>query len=642
MAVRFRPQPEKWLGVIILTLLLLVSFASLADEEYNQTILDGDFTSLSNSSQQISVEQGHSSIARYSQFGSTPLINAVLNKDYSTAISILENGADPNDADDAGVTALHFSAIHDMNNLISALLSRNAEINKTTINNLTPLMYAASFGNHNIVKNLLDHGADVNIKSIEGKTAIDYAIQSGSVMSVKYIAQEINEMPKSLLDQTMQYAKKSSKSEQMLSIINDAIIPPSSPASNQEVVNTNKVLNINTSKKNNHIQTAELQNLKKKGGEKKERKYTHHNQKNKEYYTLYFGAFTKVEDAVSYWNIIKSKHKWLSQLSYKIEKEQFYVNKQTFYDLFVGAFSNEKDAQDIQKILVYRNISVTVLPSKNNQNDMKIADVKKIKNSIAREIAIQQEKSKLNDKKETVKKIASVEKAINDTETIIKNGTERYVLDFGIFINNIHAEKYWQNISQIQWLSMLHPAYDTTIHNNIDKSVVSLKAGFMVDKELAENMADILTSVGIRVRALSLDYTPKGMSLVSKNNLFNKFHYSSYYPDNIKQQKDSQNKLLKIEVREAIPFEDNGNSDISSFNKATVNIKISSYKNRYIAALAIAKAGKYFKIDQHAVTISPSKRAIAYLTINNTNVNAACNYFIEQGYNCIDLETNND
>ena len=90
----------------------------------------------------------------YDNDGYTPLINAVLKKDYQKAEELLKKGADPNIGRDT--SKIYY------------------KVNHETLK--TPLQYAASLNDLKMIKLLLKYKADVNKKNKLKETAIIFAI----------------------------------------------------------------------------------------------------------------------------------------------------------------------------------------------------------------------------------------------------------------------------------------------------------------------------------------------------------------------------------------------------------------------------------------------------------------------------------
>lgn len=141
------------------------------------------------------------------------LVTALMNKQYSAALYLLEKGADPNIADTLGRTALY--AAIDMRNedysalpnrpaldptpnleVIRVLLEKGANVNATLVQRLpgrsgmdsgdttlgegtTPLMRAARAGDAEVIRLLLKYGADPMLATKEGNTALMFAAGVG-------------------------------------------------------------------------------------------------------------------------------------------------------------------------------------------------------------------------------------------------------------------------------------------------------------------------------------------------------------------------------------------------------------------------------------------------------------------------------
>lgn len=660
MGVRFPPWPL--FAYFLITLLLIQVSHANAEDEIFPTPKEG---------KHVTFETDKSNKKTYSsnsKFGNTPLMNAVREKNYGTVLSLLNNGVDPNAHDIANVTALHIAAESNFKDVIMLLIQKGANINEISDGNFTPLMYAAAEGNYDIVKTLIEYGADTSISSNEGKTALDYAIQSENIQSLKHILTKAHELSKRQLDYSISYAKQFPNSKQSIDLINKSVINTNTAsASDKNILNTeddkDDKKNFQPQQKsdkqqeNNTKKQSSLKNMlhsksnnnapKNKNTTKKQKtKYTNYT-KNKNYYILYVGAFVGLDDANNYWDIIKSKNRWLNNLYHNIEKEQLYKSKQVFYDLFLGVFEKESDAKEMQLLLNKINVSTTILTSSTIMNNMRIVNIEKTKQNILKE----EHKKQTSNNQYLTTQETTEDNNHQATETQ-KNYSEYYILNFGIFISNEHAKKYWNSVSKIKWMSQFNPVYGTAIHSNIEKPVVSLHAGAMVDYDLTKNMVDILSSLGIRVKLNKIDYLPQGMDIVTKDQLFKKFNYYDAINDNYtndtnssfdvdsdiesKIEKESKkNKKIKIKVKEAIFLDDLQSASITKNNNtSSIGFRISYYKNRYTAAVALTKAYQHFHIDSYSIRTNNKRKALLYITVSNTSDNAVCNYFIEKQYNC--------
>ena len=76
-------------------------------------------------------------------------------------VRLLGEGADPNDRDDLGWTAVHCACINNNPQSLSVMLkNNNININLSTNSNSTPLHWACSSGYLKCFQILLDYGAD--------------------------------------------------------------------------------------------------------------------------------------------------------------------------------------------------------------------------------------------------------------------------------------------------------------------------------------------------------------------------------------------------------------------------------------------------------------------------------------------------
>jgi len=142
-------------------------------------------------------------------------LSEALSKDTALAIRLIQNGADPNEQDENGVTALmrvcHFPNLpvaclllrHGATpdkprspkgrtalmvacaywcglDMVKLLIANGADVNAVAEGGETPLMLAALNEKQDVVDYLLAHGAKAKPKDAKGQTALDYA-QKGKV-----------------------------------------------------------------------------------------------------------------------------------------------------------------------------------------------------------------------------------------------------------------------------------------------------------------------------------------------------------------------------------------------------------------------------------------------------------------------------
>ncbi|CAL5436790.1 unnamed protein product [Camellia sinensis] len=91
--------------------------------------------------------------------GDTPLNHATIGQHYQTAVFLVENGANPNMANDKGFIALHYAAEKGHKEFLRLLISKGAEVDAKSDSG-TPLQCAAAKGRKEAVKILLDRNAN--------------------------------------------------------------------------------------------------------------------------------------------------------------------------------------------------------------------------------------------------------------------------------------------------------------------------------------------------------------------------------------------------------------------------------------------------------------------------------------------------
>jgi ankyrin repeat protein len=110
----------------------------------------------------------------------TPLMEAA-NEDNTDAIAtLLDEGADINEVDSDGTSALHWAVYSGYYDAAALLLERGADPNTVDVYE-TPLISAVIAEDVEMVKLLLDYGADVNSVDASGYTAYDYALDYENV-----------------------------------------------------------------------------------------------------------------------------------------------------------------------------------------------------------------------------------------------------------------------------------------------------------------------------------------------------------------------------------------------------------------------------------------------------------------------------
>ena len=106
---------------------------------------------------------------------------------YSVVEHNLYQGADIDQQDELGNTALIAVAATDHKNVLELLVERGADIHIATNDGTTALMNAAASGRLDNVKYLLEAGARINRTNREGESALVYAIKFGRKDIVDYL-----------------------------------------------------------------------------------------------------------------------------------------------------------------------------------------------------------------------------------------------------------------------------------------------------------------------------------------------------------------------------------------------------------------------------------------------------------------------
>lgn len=107
---------------------------------------------------------------------STPLLWAAHRDEIAEAEKLLAAGADPNIANDFGMTPLVAACTNGSDAMVGLLLKNGAKPNTAIETGETPLLTCSRTGNVEAVKLLVEFGADVNAKEPSGQTALMWAI----------------------------------------------------------------------------------------------------------------------------------------------------------------------------------------------------------------------------------------------------------------------------------------------------------------------------------------------------------------------------------------------------------------------------------------------------------------------------------
>jgi len=112
--------------------------------------------------------------------GRPAIIEAVRTGDQATLKTLLQKGANPNEAEPDGATALHWAAYRDDLQSAEALLKAGAKVNAANDLGASALWAASQNGSTAMVKRLLDAGANPNLALQSGETPLMVAARTGS------------------------------------------------------------------------------------------------------------------------------------------------------------------------------------------------------------------------------------------------------------------------------------------------------------------------------------------------------------------------------------------------------------------------------------------------------------------------------
>ena len=101
--------------------------------------------------------------------------------------ALLDHGADPNDRDNLGYSALSLALIYHREDIARLLLERGANVNSASSNGDTPLML--DFGDPEMPQFLLQRRADPNAVNSDGKTPLIFACEQGDIEKARLLLQ---------------------------------------------------------------------------------------------------------------------------------------------------------------------------------------------------------------------------------------------------------------------------------------------------------------------------------------------------------------------------------------------------------------------------------------------------------------------
>jgi Zn-dependent protease with chaperone function len=118
-------------------------------------------------------------ISEEEEFIYPPVIQAVFDEDMEMLRQVVNEGAEINEKDIDGYTALQYAFMWGDISSAEFLIQNGADVNTTDLWGATPLMNAVyNAADVETVQLLLENGADPTLKDSEGKTAYDYAVEN--------------------------------------------------------------------------------------------------------------------------------------------------------------------------------------------------------------------------------------------------------------------------------------------------------------------------------------------------------------------------------------------------------------------------------------------------------------------------------
>lgn len=146
------------------------------------------------------------------------LLEAASRGDFEEVKRMLDYGADPNLANDDGLTALHQACIDECDDIAELLVEHGANIDAEDRELWTPLHASAACGNVSMVEYLVDHGASVVAINADGNLPVDLVEDDEDLRN--YLLQEMDKhgFDESKIDELVQL-----REQQMFDDIKDAI-----------------------------------------------------------------------------------------------------------------------------------------------------------------------------------------------------------------------------------------------------------------------------------------------------------------------------------------------------------------------------------------------------------------------------------
>lgn len=154
---------------------------------FEQTFYPGEYT------MKVLVDGIEAGTRSFKITGKTTVKEAALQDNILLLETLLEQGADPNECESDGGTALHISAFNGNAEAAGLLLKYGAQIDAKNDNGVTPLFYnclgysANPAGAFETAKLLIKHGADVTTKDRDGYSVLDWSFRSLELGKVGFV-----------------------------------------------------------------------------------------------------------------------------------------------------------------------------------------------------------------------------------------------------------------------------------------------------------------------------------------------------------------------------------------------------------------------------------------------------------------------
>lgn len=115
------------------------------------------------------------------------LVDAIRDGNRTTALALLDDGADPNAASDDGTTALHWAVANGDAELVARLVAAGADPNVANVYGATPMAEAAVSAGTEIIEALLEAGADPDAESEDGQTSLMLVARTANVGAARLL-----------------------------------------------------------------------------------------------------------------------------------------------------------------------------------------------------------------------------------------------------------------------------------------------------------------------------------------------------------------------------------------------------------------------------------------------------------------------